>query len=1258
MRRRRPIIDDHHFQLAACFLLALCFLAAPVKFELRGHTNWGVRLLREIHRVVPPEFLRTGDQLLLPRSVSQGVPQLSGVLLKDLMNPSVALPVGFLSQLQASRGAALRAAAGGFEKRKHARSRYKKDGIGSNFRLDNHVVVTQGAHGCGKSSLLDLAALLSSRGLWRLFSKDAAMGSILAASVPLPITYAPGSGCEPHMDGVDAVPPDGLAMRILHSFFAPAMPFTEFAALKDADDYVHDNEAVEVCLRALAGCPAAAAAGKSALLLLADDVSELSDSLEPEVQSPTPTPGPSRRRYRSGLAPSTEVVVHIGQLLGNFPSHQLNAICATATLTPFLRAQKYSERPYVIVPLPPIKQTAAEHMFARALKLTPGQTLALTQPQDVPSGSDASADQAAAPARGSGATKLPLALRAAISDCNGHAGTLRFLLEAAQAEQEQAEQVSVKPGALAHASGCGRTGNDDLRGRPLGLHAPGPRASSVATELNLIAQGAGESSATAGAAAAGGKRLSGSASLMRLRAAVADKALPPPLWALRAAVTGRSADLDEPLGDDGHPVPRPTAQVEARKRRKAEQEALERSGGTTPLTGMRTLRGSIAAGELDNASISFGDRPTTPLLSTMRLLAWARHASDEWASRPSTAKPFVESDAEATVAAASTVGAAPGSPIAAPTAGRNATTARFAIADAICDFAAVTAYLDGSRTAVCKLAPSPHCSASSAAGAGTLAGEGAALSGAFNGVPELMRTQAEAASSRSGQQPEGTRAARSSALQALVSRWLRLRVLAAAQPGAPSRGYEAVDASDEATNGTASGSAASDSDPASEDHARPCARALTVTVDRLIGKSTLGATGWMERSGRWSPRKRIERHPYCAHKKGMLHLHRQRRPWHGRLTEHCSVHNWLRWQLLEAELALPLDLRDVQCVDIPLPLLSLLQPEPAAAAQAVTLGDLHGDKATPRAADSNAHGHGSESGAAAASALLPCGMAGSQLRHARQLPTLQPNVVYTFRDGPTASARGGVDTLLMLDALDSQETSPDAADAAASCKRHDSHGGDAADAAGRQPQRERFALAFVSQLPLRKRHRFSSQQKVEAALQLWRKQQEALHAHCGVRPENSLLLYVAPRDKQLSLRLHAALTTLAHSNIIVLDERATAEWFTPTAASRAAFALDHASGQASRARSARWLRPATVLQRRRPAFWYRRRGAVRKMRGSGTKPKAAGDYEDYESEQPTEEELTSDDEPTAESTAESTAEPTVEAEPAQSAAQTPPPAAF
>lgn len=294
-----------------------------------------------------------------PPALIDRTPQLSGLRLGDYMSGAEPLPAAFLHDLKDTRRASLREFADGFVYRKNKRASETPDG--ARIRLHNPLVVLQSAPGGGKSTVLDAAAILSTHGLWSTFCSDADMCTMLHSSVPITVTINDDLGA-------DTDTRTGVALRILHSFFAPTMDFASFAKLLPQGGWLTVEDAICCCRAALP----AHARGRGVLLLL-DVVLTLGSRVE-------------------------ALLSVLGSPLDTFPSEELNVVCTTLNARAFSDLSTRSGRPVVWAPLPALEQASAERMVAQALQL--GQ--------------------------------LPRALRVVLSDCSGHSRSLQYVLEAAQ----------------------------------------------------------------------------------------------------------------------------------------------------------------------------------------------------------------------------------------------------------------------------------------------------------------------------------------------------------------------------------------------------------------------------------------------------------------------------------------------------------------------------------------------------------------------------------------------------------------------------------------------------------------------------------------------------------------------------------------------------------------------------------------------------------------------------------------------------------
>lgn len=251
----------------------------------------------------------------------------------SLLDENVRLPAFFISHLRESRGPSLKAIADGFSKRMSMRAKG-----GDSYRLANPLVALQSSPGGGKSTVLDCAALLSARGLWSTFSNDSVMCKILHASVPVAITYDSGSNAD--VATYDSNVGTGLALRILHCFFAPSMDFAKFADLPiRRGSVLTAREAINCCLAALSECNSS----RRGILLLVDEVMLLGEHVD-------------------------KLISVVGSLLDEFSSEQLNVVCTTANAAPFMKVHTKCERRMIWAPLPALEQELVERMVLQALQ--------------------------------------------------------------------------------------------------------------------------------------------------------------------------------------------------------------------------------------------------------------------------------------------------------------------------------------------------------------------------------------------------------------------------------------------------------------------------------------------------------------------------------------------------------------------------------------------------------------------------------------------------------------------------------------------------------------------------------------------------------------------------------------------------------------------------------------------------------------------------------------------------------------------------
>jgi len=366
MLRRRPA------RFTQLHMLPIHAAAAGLHLDATNDAT----LLASIRRLVPPKHLKRGDELFIPRALTGWAPQLSGVVLKDVIDSKSAPPAHVIVDMKDIRGSSLRAIAAGFAERmraragagtgKRRRARANASGAAAAIRLDNPLVALQSAPGGGKSSVLDCAALLSTHGIWHHFCSDATMCAVLSASVPVTVTF--NSGSDPDFDHADARSGTGLALRILWSFFTTGMHFSEFAALLKDGCSVSPSTAVKCCLAALP-----AGGSKKGILLLVDEIVKLE-------------------------ANADAVLSKIGELLNAFTSEQLNAVCTTLNAQAFNTLETHSGRPIAWAPLQSLQQTQVEKLLRRALRLQ----------------------------------MLPRPVRIAVGDCGGHPRSLEYLMKAAR----------------------------------------------------------------------------------------------------------------------------------------------------------------------------------------------------------------------------------------------------------------------------------------------------------------------------------------------------------------------------------------------------------------------------------------------------------------------------------------------------------------------------------------------------------------------------------------------------------------------------------------------------------------------------------------------------------------------------------------------------------------------------------------------------------------------------------------------------------
>jgi len=431
---------------AACIHLVLAaaligFDAKALLASLQHSVEWWERNATENHR---QRYLKRGQQLLRPRSLTGDVPQLSGLVLKPLMEENAPLPPMFLPHLTSVRKSSLCGIADGFVKRKqlHATKPPASDATQAvaddEVRTVNPLVALQSSPGGGKSTVLDCAAIASLHGLWHAFCDDPAMRSVLDESVAITVTY--NSGSDPHDGDADADIGTGLSLRILRSFFAPRVKFATFASWLPSGARIKPVLAVQCCLDALR----VAGHNHRGVLLLVDEVIALGS--------------------RASL-----LLSQVGRLLDAFPSEQFNAVCTTLNALPFLELASQSGRKLLWAPLPALPQDAVEAMIRDGL------------------------DEQA----------LPLAVRIAVSDCAGHPRTQEYVLTTAGALKEadpDAWNTTANQPRLLQAIRTGVTAaltrdvatwavRAALQGVPIGLEAVVPGSNPQTTLRQLIAAG-------------------------------------------------------------------------------------------------------------------------------------------------------------------------------------------------------------------------------------------------------------------------------------------------------------------------------------------------------------------------------------------------------------------------------------------------------------------------------------------------------------------------------------------------------------------------------------------------------------------------------------------------------------------------------------------------------------------------------------------------------------------------------------------------
>ena len=345
-----------------------CYLNAAITFSTKTPTPSTVASVQQLLAFVRAHggmHLKRGPDLHQPRSLMHHVPQLSGIEMETLLVSSAELPASFIDCLQEVRGLTLASIAAGVAERMR-----KQAGRNSTYHLANPLVALQSSPGGGKSTVLDCAALLSVRGLWSKFCDDDATCNALNSSVPVAVTYNSGSNAD--VATYDRNVGTGLALRILHSFFAPTMAFDKFAGLLMASGgVISASTAVDCCLDALRESNSP----KRGILLLVDEVMLL--GTEDRVDA---------------------LISVVCSLLDRFSAAEMNAVCTTLNATAFVTMQTNSARRIIWAPLPALEQKPVERMVELALNVQ----------------------------------RLPPAVCVALSDCAGHPRTLEHVMQAAR----------------------------------------------------------------------------------------------------------------------------------------------------------------------------------------------------------------------------------------------------------------------------------------------------------------------------------------------------------------------------------------------------------------------------------------------------------------------------------------------------------------------------------------------------------------------------------------------------------------------------------------------------------------------------------------------------------------------------------------------------------------------------------------------------------------------------------------------------------
>lgn len=353
-------------------------------------------LLASIQALIPQHMKQGADLVMSPARLTHGIPLLTGLEVH-------AVPAHQLVS-ETHRAETMSAMAAAFVQRathKHTN------------RLLNPLAALQSAPGGGKSTVLDIAAVLSSRQAWSAqLCGDEVVRGILNASTPVLVTYTSGTPVD--VETHDASVRRGLALRILYSFFVRSeqqLRFTTFCRRFVGED-VDLRTVIEACQLAAARV----CSSRTSILLLVDETAKV--WLRDENRG-------------------NELVSCLGSMLDTFTSEEVNIVVSTLDAVYVNDAvATTSGRRIAWLPMADISFHDAVHMFTLALERDHCSWLTAT-------GQSHEAGKV---------SPLPVIVRAAISDCAGHPRSLEYLLSAVRsrvaASRNGAEPWFTAAGAL------------------------------------------------------------------------------------------------------------------------------------------------------------------------------------------------------------------------------------------------------------------------------------------------------------------------------------------------------------------------------------------------------------------------------------------------------------------------------------------------------------------------------------------------------------------------------------------------------------------------------------------------------------------------------------------------------------------------------------------------------------------------------------------------------------------------------------------